>query len=253
MIDMACKFMGYPVISSIFYVSVCYALGMYKTQLNKLYKNNETYKHVIKIVGIIHNLIMTVFSGAFFIKLCHLVLAEYGSVINHKVWLENHIITNQDILNLCWVFCHSKIVEYIDTFLILLKGGSPIFLQKYHHFGAVWAWFILLYADSTAVLIPCILNSFVHTVMYSYYLLSIFDKKNLKSIKMFITLLQIVQLKYGLIISVFDYTLYHYSKMNSLNRYILSGLFFQSYTFILILLFLDFSYKQYVRKDTKLN
>ena len=142
----------------------------------------------------------------------------------------------------------------MDTFLILFKGGSPIFLQKFHHFGAVWSWFIVLYVDSSAVIITCLYNSFVHTVMYFYYFLSIFDKKKkLQNIKPFITLLQLVQLSYGSIITVFDYTLYHYGKMNSLNRYILSGLFFQSYTFILILLFLDFSYKQYVRKDTKLN
>ena len=71
MIDMACKFIGYPVISSIFYVSVCYTLGIYKTQLNKLYKNNETYKTVIKYVGALHNLFMTLFSALFFICLLY--------------------------------------------------------------------------------------------------------------------------------------------------------------------------------------
>jgi len=147
---------SYPTFASIFYITSCFILSKFKKQLNNFYKNNETYKSVIKYVGALHNLLMTLFSALFFIKLCHLVLAEYGSVINHKVWLENHIITNQDILNLCWIFCHSKIVEYMDTFLILFKGGSPIFLQKYHHFGAVWSWFIVLYVDSSAVIIPCI-------------------------------------------------------------------------------------------------
>ena len=243
----------YPILASIFYITSRFILSKYKKQLNNFYKNNENYKSVIKYVGALHNLFMTLFSALFFMKLYHLVLAEYGSVINHKAWLDNHLITNQDILNLCWIFCHSKIVEYIDTFLILFKGGSPIFLQKYHHFGAVWVWFLLLYVDSSAVIITCLYNSFVHTVMYFYYFLSIFDRRKvLMKVKPFITLLQLIQLSYGYYPIVRYYVLAHFKDVSKY-KYSITCSAFMLYDFILIILFLDFSYKQYVRKDTKLN
>ena len=79
-------------------------------------------------------------------------------------------------------------------FFILLKGGKPIFLQEYHHFGAVWSWFLPLYVDSSAIIIATLLNSFVHTVMYYYYSLSVFDsRKWLVPIKPLITTMQLVQ------------------------------------------------------------
>ena len=108
---------------------------------------------------------------------CKLLLEDYSTVIKYDIWLSSTAITNQDILNLSCLFCHSKTIEYIDTFFVLLKRGSPIFPQKYNHFGAAWSWCVLLYVASSAVIISCLFNSFVHTIMYCYYFLSVFDTR----------------------------------------------------------------------------
>jgi hypothetical protein len=85
------------------------------------------------------------------------------------------------------------------------------FLQKFHHFGAVWSWFLLLYVDSASVLIATLYNSLVHTFMYFYYFLSVFDKdKVLLPFKPVMTSLQHLQLAYGFYAILFDYVIKHY-------------------------------------------
>jgi hypothetical protein len=58
----------------------------------------------------------------------------------------------------------------MDTFLLYLHGKTPIFLQKYHHIGAVISWHLVYVYKVDAIWLPSLANSFVHTVMYSYYL-----------------------------------------------------------------------------------
>jgi len=150
-------------------------------------------------------------------------------------------------LRLCWIFLHSKTVEYFDTFFILLKGGTPIFLQEFHHFGAVWSWFLSLYVNSSIVIITTLLNSFVHTVMYLYYFLSVFDPhKMLLPTKPVITTLPLVQLCGGLYINFSEYISRHVHNLD--HEFMASVYLSQLYVFILNLLFLHFSYNQRIRK-----
>ena len=249
-----CKNMLYPIVSSSVYVIICYLLKLKKNDFNNLYKNNYFYRNIVKFCGATYNLFMTVFSAIFFIQLCKLMQYEYNTIANYDIWLNDKVIQNPEILNLCWLFCHSKTFEYIDTMFVLIKGGTPIFLQKYHHFGAVWTWFVLLYVDSSAVLIACLFNSFVHAVMYLYYFSSVFDdSKTLLPIKPFITSLQLVQLCSGFYIGSTSYVLRHSKVLGWNNKYILSGLTFLIYDIFLISLFLQFSYRQYFQRKNKKN
>ena len=151
-------------------------------------------------------------------------MEEYSTVIKYDSWLSSTTITNQVILSLSWLFCHSKTLEYIDTFFVLLKWGSPIFLLKYHHFGAVWSWFVLLYVDSSAVMISCLFNSFVHTIMYCYYFLSVFDtRKQLSPVRPFITSLQLIQLITGFCIGSTSYVMRHSSVVGWSSKYMISS------------------------------
>ena len=246
-IDVAYKFFLYPVLSSMFYLTTCKCLGSFHHELNGLYKHNQFYKCALKFVGATYNLIMSVYSGATFSLPCRALLNDYGTVIDYSAWHVNHLIESNEVARLCWIFLHSKTVEYFDTFFILLKGGTPIFLQEFHHFGAVWSWFLSLYVNSSIVIITTLLNSFVHTVMYLYYFLSVFDThKMLLPIKPVITTLQLVQLCGGLYISFSEYISRH---VHNLDHKLMAPVYFsQLYVFILILLFLHFSYSQYIKK-----
>ena len=233
-----------------FYVASCKCLSSYKNEFNSLYKGHNSYRATIKFTGAFYNLAMTIYSGATFFLLCRELLKDHGTVVDYTVWLENHLIDNNNIRKLCWVFLHSKTVEYFDTYFILLKGGTPIFLQEYHHFGAVWSWFLPLYVDSSAVIIPCLLNSFVHAIMYFYYFLSVFDsRKVLMPVKPLITTLQLVQLCGGFYVSFTAYIMRHAGHLDLM--FMSTVYFFHVYDVILILLFLQFSYYQYFKKKKR--
>jgi len=236
----------YPLVSTIFYLITCFMLGLFRERLGYIYKNNVYYQVFIKFSGIMYNLIMTLFSGIICFVLSVLLLQEYNTVFNHNIFFIEPIIKNKDILNICWIFCHSKIIEFFDTYFILLKGGKPIFLQKFHHIGAVWMWYLVLTQKSSFIIGPTLFNSFVHTVMYLYYMLSILDKnKLLNCIKPFITLLQIIQLSYGTIAGI-SYITYHYD-----TEFMVYPIIFLIYTTCMVLLFLNFSYNQYFIKYNK--
>ena len=66
-------------------------------------------------------------------------------------------------------FYYSKYVEYLDTAWMLLKGKDVIFLQSFHHFGAPWDVYLGIALQNEGVWIFMILNSFIHTIMYTYY------------------------------------------------------------------------------------
>ena len=240
--------MIYPIVSSISYISISYILKLNKLSLSRLYKTNKTYNSTLKIIGAIYNLIMTCFSLSIFFVMSRLLTQEYGTMTNHNVWFSKRIIENQDILYVCWIFLHSKTVEYFDTFFILLKGGSPIFLQKFHHFGAVWCWYVLVCVDSSAAIVPTLYNSFVHSLMYLYYFLSVFDRKKILSrFKPIMTSVQLMQLTFGFYAGLFDYTIKHCQ--NTFNdQYIIASLSSLFYGFCLMMLFLQFSFVNYIHK-----
>ena len=122
--------MIYPIVSSISYISISYILKLNKLSLSRLYKTNKTYNSTLKIICAIYNLIMTCFSLSIFFIMSRLLTQEYGTMTNHNAWFSKRIIENQSILNICWIFLHSKTVEYFDTFFILLNGGRPIFFKN---------------------------------------------------------------------------------------------------------------------------
>lgn len=71
------------------------------------------------------------------------------------------------------IFFLSKILEFGDTVLMALKKNfhQISFLHLYHHTSifAIW-WVIVYYAPGGEGYFSAALNSFIHVLMYSYYL-----------------------------------------------------------------------------------
>lgn len=241
----SCKSLAYPIVSSAFYLLVSYILKANRSLFSSLYKNNRTYQRTIKRVGAIYNLVMTCFSLIIFYCLSQALIQEYGTMFNHNVWFSNRVIEDAHIRNICWIFTHSKTLEYFDTFFVLLKGGRPIFLQKFHHFGAVWTWFLSSYIDASSCIIATLFNSLVHSFMYCYYFLSVFDEsKRLSRIKPIMTSIQQVQLAYCFLTILFDYTVKHYQG-TVFDKYIVINVIGLIYGLGLNLLFMQFSLTNY--------
>ncbi|CAG2118165.1 unnamed protein product, partial [Medioppia subpectinata] len=76
------------------------------------------------------------------------------------------------------VYAYSKLFDLFDTvFFVLRKKSNQItFLHVYHHFMVpILGWVGAKLCPQTVIVeVFCLLNSIVHTVMYSYYLLSAF-------------------------------------------------------------------------------
>lgn len=74
-----------------------------------------------------------------------------------------------------WLFMMSKVVDFTDTALIVVRGkwAQLSFLHCYHHATIfVMFWLTLLAGAQGDVYFTVLINSVVHTLMYGYYLLS---------------------------------------------------------------------------------
>ncbi|KAF5282864.1 hypothetical protein FQA39_LY17460 [Lamprigera yunnana] len=93
-----------------------------------------------------------------------------------------------------------KLIEFIETvFFVLRKKFNQVsFLHVYHHVSTlIMAWLVCKYFPGGMLSFTVMLNSFIHILMYTYYLLSSFGpkvQKKLETIKPKLTMLQLVQL-----------------------------------------------------------
>jgi len=142
-------------------------------------------------LSVIHNGILVVFSAWTFLSLSHIIYTD------GIVFQSNYYFQNPHFDTVIYWFYISKYYELFDTFLLYLNGKSPIFLQKYHHIGAIICWHLPYVYKVDAIWIPSIANSFVHTIMYSYYLGCLLRINQVRFIKKYITTLQIAQLSFG--------------------------------------------------------
>ncbi|KAL0109555.1 hypothetical protein PUN28_014548 [Cardiocondyla obscurior] len=99
------------------------------------------------------------------------------------------------ITRLIWLYFVIKLLDLMDTiFFILRKKQSQVtFLHLYHHVGILMgAWGAVKYLPGGHVTFLGLLNTFVHTIMYTHYLLTSMKIKT-SVWKKYITQLQLVQ------------------------------------------------------------
>ncbi|VVC93378.1 unnamed protein product [Leptidea sinapis] len=107
-----------------------------------------------------------------------------------------------DSLNVAGFVYHYYILKYLDLldtiFFILRKKTNQVsFLHIYHHTGMVMlTWGAVTYFPGGHGTLIGMVNSFVHIVMYGYYLLTVIvpSTKNSVWLKKHITQMQIIQL-----------------------------------------------------------
>ena len=186
-------------------------------------------------LSVIHNGLLVAFSGWTFISLSQII---YNDGI---VFQSNYYFQNPHFDRVIYWFYISKYYEFFDTFLLYLNGKSPIFLQKYHHIGAVICWHLHYVYKVDCLWIPSIANSFVHTIMYSYYLGCLLKVNQVRFIKKYITSLQLAQL----FIPNFICLYYYVPPVETTFNYNLIKIFV-GYVSILVILFSQFYYANYI-------
>jgi hypothetical protein len=223
-----------PIAGTIFYLYILALLE--EIFCNKKY-NNIICPKFIYYFSIFHNSTLTIFSLYTFLSL-YKVISIQGIHGEHKFYMSQpHIKT------IVYWFYISKYYEYFDTVLLYCKGRKPIFLQKYHHIGAVICWHLGYKYDVDMFMFGSLFNSGVHTIMYFYYLLTIF-KINIKCMRIYITIYQIVQLTSG---SLLGLVCYHPPIETIFNYRII--ILFNMYIYGLLCLFLQFMFDNYFTYD----
>ncbi|KAL8688746.1 MAG: hypothetical protein Q9218_005422 [Villophora microphyllina] len=96
-----------------------------------------------------------------------------------------------------WLFYLSKFYEVVDTFIILAKGKNTALFQTYHHAGAMWCMWAGIRFMSPPIWMFVIVNSGIHTLMYTYYTLNHLGIHVSQSLKSTLTRLQIAQFVFG--------------------------------------------------------
>ncbi|KAI4256600.1 MAG: hypothetical protein LQ352_002040 [Teloschistes flavicans] len=96
-----------------------------------------------------------------------------------------------------WLFYLSKFYEIVDTFIILVKGKNTSTLQTFHHAGAMFCTWAGIRFMSPPIWMFVIVNSGIHTLMYTYYTLNHLGIHVSQRLKSTLTRLQIVQFVFG--------------------------------------------------------
>lgn len=91
-----------------------------------------------------------------------------------------------------WVLLMSKVVELGDTAFIVLRKQNLMFLHWYHHVTTLMSWWVMYHWYEPNQLWYIVMNSFVHSLMYSYYalrvkLIDLFDDED-RDVKCFFVL-----------------------------------------------------------------
>ena len=105
----------------------------------------------------------------------------------YKLWGNKFNVNEKQLAFYIYLFYVSKIYEFVDTFIMLLKRNlrQVSFLHVYHHstISFIW-WMIARRAPGGDAYFSAALNSWVHVCMYTYYLLSaLIGKNNDKRVK----------------------------------------------------------------------
>jgi elongation of very long chain fatty acids protein 7 len=114
--------------------------------------------------------------------------------INHQ----DHSAQAIELLHYGWLFFLSRLIEWLDTiFFVLRKKERQVTkLHVFHHsFVPLISWTYLKYHPGYTVAFFPFVNSFVHSIMYTYYLLATFGPKVQPYLwwKRYLTSLQIAQ------------------------------------------------------------
>jgi len=124
-------------------------------------------KMELRAFSAVHNLCMVVVSLYMLILTVATALADHDSVINNPP-----VKAYTPMVTAIWVFMISKPMEFVDTFIMMLKHNyrQVTFLHVYHHSSIlVVTYLMMLTGGGGDTYVSEILNSGVHVVMYAYY------------------------------------------------------------------------------------
>jgi len=156
------------------------------------------------IVASVHNLALSLASLYMFLQVSYeIYVTSYTSSLSS---IHDSVCTrtlSPRHAHLLYTFLWTKIWEYFDTFLLLLRGRPISLLHLWHHTSVAWAVRGWIVHGFSLGLWGMFFNSFIHIFMYAYYFTSLLRLPF--PLKKAITLSQIVQFLCGFLFLILFY------------------------------------------------
>jgi len=183
-----------PVVSVVLYLIMVFTLP-------KIMKNRQPFS--LKTVVALWNLMLSLFSIAVFFGVFVPYIQWYSDWGFYNtfcgVGMEQQIFgTKSGLLFWSYLFAISKYFELLDTFFLIIRKKPLSFLHWFHHATVLlYTWFAE-YTHLSLGFVFIVVNAFVHSFMYFYYYLSEIGKKPSEKVALFITIIQISQMVFGI-------------------------------------------------------
>lgn len=159
-----------PLLCSLAAYGAIVALGLAAWGVIGVPKDKKPDGPALRALVMFHNVFLVALSA----YMCFGTLLEVRS-LGYVVWGNPFRESETKLAHYVYVFYISKLYEFMDTFIMLLKGNlnQVSFLHVYHHgtISFVW-WMIARRAPGGDSYFSLALNSWVHVCMYTYYLLA---------------------------------------------------------------------------------
>lgn len=195
-----------------------------------------------------HNFALAVFSAIVFFNSWPIVLSHLFRMGWEATYCDQDGSLWREGLG-AWatIFYVSKYYEFADTWVLILKGKKPTFLQTYHHTGIVLTLWGGVVSQSAWTLTVVLLNSGIHTVMYTYFLIkTLYPRMEIKAAR-YLTTAQILQFITGISFSLGVHFMGD-KCASSASRFVAACI--QIYAVGLIVLFLAFAAQKYQKKKS---
>eukprot|EP00002_Diphylleia_rotans_P039842 TRINITY_DN933_c0_g1_i1.p1 TRINITY_DN933_c0_g1~~TRINITY_DN933_c0_g1_i1.p1 ORF type:complete len:279 (-),score=47.16 TRINITY_DN933_c0_g1_i1:157-993(-) len=154
----------------------------------------------LRYLSILHNVLLVILSAYMSIE-----VLRQAYLNNFSLWCNSVGPDHHGMAKVLWLFYFSKIPEFGDTFLMVLKKSDRqiSFLHVYHHSTILLIWWaVIFYGPGGDAYFSAFLNSFVHVVMYTYYLISAMGRE--VWFKKYITSFQMLQFSLNFAQGVYD-------------------------------------------------
>ncbi|XP_072744134.1 very long chain fatty acid elongase 4-like [Anoplolepis gracilipes] len=188
-----------PLIESSYYVPLIIFAYLYfvLSYGPRFMKNRQPYS--LKTFIKLYNIIQIVLNAWLVYDYIDAELFTNTSLMCPVVLDYSYNYTTMRLRNWLWYFFLLKILDYVETgvFILRKKNNQVSRLHLYHHVTTlIVAWINLRYLVIGPTALICLINSFIHVIMYTYYFLAVWGPKIQKAIlpmKQWITISQMVQ------------------------------------------------------------
>ena len=209
----------------------------------------------------------------FFYNFCQIFLCAYMTIESFLLMFRNNYnpyfipifgkeycnifdTSNPKIAELLWLFYVSKMLDFIDTFLIIVNGkvNQFTFLHIYHHctiYSIYWLNVNVNYDGD--IYFTILFNALIHSIMYTYYLISMHNSDSKKRgggtgiiiwWKKYLTTMQLCQ--FIAMMSQGGLILFYGCKVSPPRVTML----YVGYIFTLFILFLKFYFRSYSKSNS---